>query len=395
MVQNNIDLILNVAAKVGWALFAIYAITFFLVAVRKSGWAPAVIRLFSFRVLLPLMLALGIQLLSMAIVFVLPQQVGVIVSVISPGGVRPQPVRAGLHWIIPFLEQDIMYPISWQTYTMSSTPGEGVRLADDSIRSRTSDGQEVSLDCSIIFRVDQDQAVTVHVDWQERYAEDFVRPVVRAIVRRQVSQFTAREVNSSARTDLEAALDRILAQEFNDKGLVLDQFLLRDIAFTPEYSDAVESKQVALEGQAQTEYEAQQMRNLATGRADAIEIEANAKAAALDVIGVALSENRDLITYEYVQKLSPNIKVMLVPSSSPLILSIPDMGDDGRINGHRDPQRNHADYDYRHNALVARRPRPDPHQISLDETSVWHSQRQSTTKMRNRKQTKEKQNGSN
>ncbi|MBP7961875.1 MAG: prohibitin family protein [Caldilineaceae bacterium] len=326
MVQNNIDLILNVAAKVGWALFAIYAITFFLVAVRKSGWAPAVIRLFSFRVLLPLMLALGIQLLSMAIVFVLPQQVGVIVSVISPGGVRPQPVRAGLHWIIPFLEQDIMYPISWQTYTMSSTPGEGVRLTDDSIRSRTSDGQEVSLDCSIIFRLDQDQAVTVHVDWQERYAEDFVRPVVRAIVRRQVSQFTAREVNSSARTDLEAALDRILAQEFNDKGLVLDQFLLRDIAFTPEYSDAVESKQVALEGQAQTEYEAQQMRNLATGRADAIEIEANAKAAALDVIGVALSENRDLITYEYVQKLSPNIKVMLVPSSSPLILSLPDMG---------------------------------------------------------------------
>lgn len=92
--------------------------------------------------------------------------------------------------------------------------------------------------------------------------------------------------------DLEAALDRILAQEFNDKGLVLDQFLLRDIAFTPEYSDAVESKQVALEGQAQTEYEAQQMRNLATGRADAIEIEANAKAAALHVIGVALSENR-------------------------------------------------------------------------------------------------------
>ena len=174
------------------------------------------------------------------------------------------------------------------------------------------------------------------MDWQERYAEDFVRPVVRAVVRRQVSQFTAREVNSSSRKDLEAALDQILAREFGDKGLVLDQFLLRDIAFTPEYSDAVESKQVALEGKVQTEYEAIQMQNLATGRAEAVKIEAKAraeaitieakaKAEALNMIGLALAENRDLLTYEYVQKLSPNIRVMLVPSTSPLILSIPDM----------------------------------------------------------------------
>jgi len=325
MVQNNIDLLLDVAARVGWVLFAIYALTVFLLAVRQAGWIPAVIRLFSFRVLLPLLLAIVIQLLALAIVFILPQQVGVIVSVVSPGGIRPQPVRSGLHWIIPFLEVDMKYPISWQTYTMSSTPGEGNRLTDDSIRSRTSDGQEVSLDCSVIFRVDENQAVTIHVDWQDRYAEDFVRPVVRAIVRRQVSQFTAREVNSSARKDLEAALGQILSQEFGDKGLVLDQFLLRDIAFTQEYADAVENKQVALEGQVQTEYEAQQLRNLAQGRADAVEIEAKAKANALNLIGLALSENRDLLTYEYVQKLSPNIRVMLVPSTSPLILSIPDM----------------------------------------------------------------------
>ena len=78
----------------------------------------------------------------------------------------------------------------------------------------------------MIYKVDEEQAVTIHVDWQERYAEEFVRPVVRAIVRRQVSQFTAREVNSFKRTDLEAALDRILAQEFGEKGLILDQFLL-------------------------------------------------------------------------------------------------------------------------------------------------------------------------
>lgn len=325
MVENNIDSLLAIAAKVAWILLAVYVVIYIFITLRNLGWRAALIRLFSFQVLLPFLLVLGIQLLSLAIVFVMPQQVAVVVSVVSPGGIRPQPLRSGLHWIIPFLEVDEMYPIYWQTYTMSGKPGEGNKLTGDSIRSRTSDGQEVSLDCSVIFRVDEEQAVTIHVDWQNRYAEEFVRPLVRAVVRRQVSQFTAREVNSSARKDLEAALDRILAQEFNDKGLILDQFLLRDIAFTPEYAEAVELKQVALEGQVQTEYQAQQMRNLAQGQADAIEIEAQAKARALNLIGAALNENRDLLTYEYVQKLSPNIRVMLVPSSSPLILTLPEL----------------------------------------------------------------------
>ena len=323
--QNNIDFLLEIVARVGWILFAVYTVIVIVITVRNHGWQMAAIRLFSARILLPLLLVIALQLLSLAIVFVLPQQVTVVVSVVSPGGIRPQPLRSGLHWIIPFLETDESYPIYWQTYTMSGTPGEGNKLTSDSIRSRTSDGQEVSLDCSVIFRVDEEQAVTIHVDWQNRYVEEFVRPVVRAVVRRQVSQFTAREVNSSARKDLEAALGRILNQEFGDKGLILDQFLLRDIAFTPEYSLAVELKQVALEGQEQTLYEAQQLRNLADGRADAVEIEAQAKARALDLIGTALRENRDLLTYEYVQKLSPNIRVMLVPSSSPLILTLPEM----------------------------------------------------------------------
>lgn len=331
MLEANIDNILTVAARIAWILFAIYTIVIFIVTLRRYGVVTALIRLFSFQVLGPLLLVLGIQLLALAIVFVQPQNVAVVVSVISPGGIRPQPLRAGLHWIVPLLENDVHYPVYWQTYTMSNQPGEGAKLGDDSIRARTSDGQEVRLDCSVIYRVDGEQAVTVHVDWQNRYANDLVRPLVRGIVRRQVSQFTVKEVNSSARRDLEAALDRILRDELNDKGFVLDQFLLRDITFTMEYASAVERKQVALEGQQQTEYEAQQMRNLADGRADSIEIEAQAQAKALRLIGEALSENRDLVTYEYVQKLSPNIRVMLVPSQSPLILPLPEMEAMGAI----------------------------------------------------------------
>ena len=193
--------------------------------------------------------------------------------------------------------------------------------------------------------------MTLHSDWQDRYIEDFVRPVIRGLVRTQVSQFKVREVNSSARKDLEATLERLLTAELGAKGLLVDQLLLRDITFTDEYAAAIEQKQVALEDEERAIHEAQQMRNLAEGQrdrlivvaageaealqvkikaqadaeAEAIRVKAKAQTEALQMIAVALTQNPNLITYEYVQKLSPNIQAMLVPNNAPLILPLPDL----------------------------------------------------------------------
>lgn len=325
MLEYDIDRLIDIVAWIAWLVFAIYTLDIFLRTVWREGFVAALIELFSFRVLVPLVVVTIVSLLSLSLVFIQPQEVGVVVSVTTPGGIRPQPLRPGLHWLIPFLERAVRYPTYWQTYTMSNSPDEGAVLGDDSIRARTSDGQEVRMDCSVIFRVDMEQAVLIHTDWQNRYIQDFIRPVIRGIVRTQVSQFKVNEVNSSARRDLEAALNNILRAEFADKGLILDQFLLRDITFSPEYAASVEQKQIALEGQQQSQYEAAQIRNLAEGRADAIEIEARSQARALTLIADALEKNPELITYHYVEKLAPNIKVMLVPNNSPLILPLPDL----------------------------------------------------------------------
>jgi regulator of protease activity HflC (stomatin/prohibitin superfamily) len=325
MLEYDIDRLIDIVAWIAWLVFTIYTLDIFVRTFWREGFVLALIQLFSFRVLVPLVFVMLVSLLSLSLVFIQPQEVGVVVSVTTPGGIRPQPMRPGLHWIIPFLERTVRYPTYWQTYTMSNSPDEGTILGDDSIRARTSDGQEVRMDCSVIFRIDTEQAVLIHTDWQNRYIEDFVRPVIRGVVRTQVSQFKVNEVNSSARRDLEAALNNFLRAEFADKGLLLDQFLLRDITFTPEYAASVEQKQIALEGEQQSTYQAAQIRNLAEGRADAIEIEARSQARALTLIADALEQNPDLLTYHYVEKLAPNIRVMLVPNNAPLILPLPDL----------------------------------------------------------------------
>src|SRR5439155_15002459 len=69
----------------------------------------------------------------------------------------------------------------------------------------------------------------------------------------------------------------------------------------------------------------QQWQVEAEGKAKATLIEADAQAKALKLIGAALVQNPNLLTYEYIDKLSPNIRAMLVPNNAPYILPLPDL----------------------------------------------------------------------
>ncbi len=309
-----IDNFLEIITQIAWFLFAGYTLISFYRTAAEIGALNAFFLLFGWQIIGPLFLVMGLNLLSLALVFIEPPEVGVVVSLLSPQGVRERPVSSGLHFIVPLAERVEEYPIYWQTYTMSSNPAEGEEIGDDSIRARTSDGQEVLLDSSLIFRIDTDQVVQLHIDWQRRYIEDLIRPVIRGFVRTQVSQFRVDEVNSSARKDLEATLDRLLTEELEDKGLILDQFLLRDITFSEEYAKAIEHKQVALEGVEQSRHQA-----------ESILIEAEAQTKAYELVARALKNNPEVLTNEYIQKLAPNIKIMLLPNNAPFILPLPSL----------------------------------------------------------------------
>lgn len=332
----NLDQLLTFLTILAWVLFAIYVVAVFLRGLFREGFRRAVRRVTSAQVIIPLIVTVNISLLSAAVVFVSPMSVGVVTSLISPGGIRPDPLRSGIHLIVPILETETEYPIYWQTYTMSAKPDDGPVSGNDSIRARTDDGQEVLLDTSIIFRINPDQVVTLHIEWQDRYTNDFVRPLIRGLVRTQVAQFSAREVNSSARRDLELALERLLRESMDSKGMVVDRFILRDVTFTDDYAKAVEAKQIAFEGETRTIYEANQVRNLAEaerdritfeaeGRANAILLEAEAQAQALQLIANALQQNPNLLTYEYITRLSPSIRTMLVPNDAPFLLPLDEL----------------------------------------------------------------------
>jgi len=323
-----LDQTLEVVTIAAWLILAVSVIVFLVRTTLREGFGVAVRRLFSRTFIsVVVFVVIPITLLSESLVFIEPQEVGVVVSLATSEGYRDRPFRSGLHWVIPLAEQVFRYPIYWQTYTMSSKPLEGAKLSDDAIVARTRDGQEVSIDCSIIFQIDSEQAIRVHIEWQKRYIDDFVRPLLRGLVRTKVSQYTVSEVNSDKRGDLEQDLSKEIQLDLEDKGFIMDRFLLRNITFSPQYASAVEAKQVAEQNITEKKYQAAQMITIAEAEARASLIKAQAEADALKLIAEALERNPNLVTYRYVEKLSPGVKVMLVPNNAPYFLPTPSLED--------------------------------------------------------------------
>lgn len=276
--------------------------------------------------------------LGSGLVYVESNERGV-VKTVRAGGVRPEALASGLHWIVPVVEQVVTYDISNQTYTMSFIPQEGQQQGDDSIRARTKDGQEVIIDASVIYRIDPEKVVELHRVWQNNYESGVVRPEVRGVIRDAVSQYGVEEVVSTKRAEMVEIISEQLVESFGENNLELLDFILRDIHFSEEYAAAVEQKQIA-EQQAQQAFfvveqrkqEAEQARQVAQGQADAaviaargaaearlIQAEAEAKANAL----LAASLTPELVQYQYILRLAPGVQTIFVPSGNQFILPLP------------------------------------------------------------------------
>jgi regulator of protease activity HflC (stomatin/prohibitin superfamily) len=333
----NIATLLAGVASFAW-IIAIGVVVFIVVQASRGRSIKSAAMIIAIAVVLAILLSV----VSSGLVFIDPQERGVVISAFAEKGYREQVQQPGLRWILPFAESVITYPISRQTYTMSIAPSEGANLGDDSIEARTSDGQKVLIDASIIFAIDPAQVIDVHINWQERYTTDLIRALARGVIRDAVSQYGIEEVYSTQRQELTAEITAQLEVDLSRNGLILEDFVLRNIAFSDEYAASVEQKQIAEQQAQQAQFvveqrrqEAEQARQVAEGQADAavIEaqgradariIEAQAEAEALQLVSAAIRNNPDLLTYQYITKLAPNIQTMLLPSDSPFLFPLPE-----------------------------------------------------------------------
>ncbi|MBI5568137.1 MAG: hypothetical protein HY870_24795, partial [Chloroflexi bacterium] len=178
----------------GWALIIGLGLYVFYVATLRSQRRDAKVNIII--VLVLLIGGLGLNTLGSGLVFVDQFESGVVVSPLSPGGVRPDPLTAGIHWILPFIESVDRFSIAKQEYTMSGSIGEGAVQGNDAVEARTSDAQQVYVDATVRFYVDPLQVVQLRRTWQsqDRYISGFVRPTTRNVIYNTTSRYRVEDV---------------------------------------------------------------------------------------------------------------------------------------------------------------------------------------------------------
>jgi regulator of protease activity HflC (stomatin/prohibitin superfamily) len=279
--------------------------------------------------------------ISSGILIVPPSRSAVIVNVVS--GELEDPARApGTSIIIPGLQEFIIYPTDQQEYTMSGISNEGRVAGNDAVAARSIDGQEIRLDITVLYRINREDVNQIHLSWQNRYEDDFIRPTVRAITRDVVSQFEAEAIYGLDRETLTTRIEDKVGESMQVEGLTLTSLLVRSIDFSEDFAASIEQKQIEEQTLQRARTKAERDRTEAGGQADAAEeaargranarlIEAAAEAEALRLISDQIAANPNLIQYLYVANLSDNVTFALLPSDSPFIFNVDDfttLGDD-------------------------------------------------------------------
>ena len=216
--------------------------------------------------------------------------------------------RQGITFITPFVSATQTYDLRRLEYTMSGVAGEGRRAAvDDSLWSPTKEGLQVGIDLTVWHHLDPERVTQIHQKIGPDYEEKIIRPAVRSVIRLVISEYPVMDVYSSQRARIQDEINEKIKRLVEKDGFIIDEVVLRDVRFTPEFGKAIEAKQIAQQSAEQMKYVLEKEQKEAERKV----IEATGRASAIERINEALRQNPNYIRYLYVDKLSDKISVIV------------------------------------------------------------------------------------
>lgn len=157
------------------------------------------------------------------------------------GNVQEGTLTSGLNFINPLVEV-AEFDTRTQNYTMSGVNNEGKQSGDDAIRVLSSDGLEVVIDLTVLYRVQPDQAPNILKKIGTSYEDVIVRPVTRTRIRDISAYYEAVALYSTKRDEFQGRIFKAIDADFKARGLVLEQLLVRNINLPESVKKTIESK---------------------------------------------------------------------------------------------------------------------------------------------------------
>jgi regulator of protease activity HflC (stomatin/prohibitin superfamily) len=235
------------------------------------------------------------------------------------GRVQNDVLSSGLHFINPLMDVQKM-DIKTQNYTMSSVRDEGAKEGDDAIRVLTSDGLEVVIDLTVLYKVLPSAAPQILRETGLDYTDKIVRPLSRTRIRDNAVYYDAVSLYSSKRDEFQNRIFLSITGEFQKRGLLLEQLLVRNITLPQAVKTSIEQKMTAEQDAQKMEYVLQKEQQEAQRK----RVEAQGISDYQRIISESLTDRQ--LQYESIKAQleiakSPNAKVIIMgKGSTPLIV---------------------------------------------------------------------------
>ncbi|HEY4694850.1 MAG TPA: SPFH domain-containing protein [Candidatus Nanoarchaeia archaeon] len=141
----------------------------------------------------------------------------------------------GLHFKLPFLQKAKLFNAQTLEYgirTGFNAEENREILGDDPITATTTDNINITVQGTLLIRINRDQVVSLWENIGEGFVSKIIRPVARSRIRTAISAFTFQQLNSAARHEAEKRIKEQIETELGPKGLVVEGVLLSDVTIT-------------------------------------------------------------------------------------------------------------------------------------------------------------------
>ena len=157
------------------------------------------------------------------------------------GSIQNDIMGSGLHFINPLLDVKKL-DVKTQNYTMSGVNDEGQKSGDDAIKVLTSDGLEVTIDLTVLYRIVGADAPRLLRETGDDYRDKIVRPITRTKIRDNAVYYQAVDLFGNKRDEFQQRIYKSIEEDFKKRGLMLEQLLVRNITLPNSVKASIESK---------------------------------------------------------------------------------------------------------------------------------------------------------
>jgi len=229
------------------------------------------------------------------------------------GKVNNNILESGLNIINP-LVQVVMFDIRTENYTMSGVQDEGAKQGDDAIRVLSADGLEVIVDLTVLYKVIPSQAPRILGEVGTDYRNVLVRPICRTKIRDNAVYYDAVALYSTKRDEFQARIFSSIEANFKERGLLLEQLLVRNLTLPASVKASIESKINAEQDAQKMTFVLQKERQ----EAERKRVEAQGIADYQKILSTGLSDR--LLQYEMIKAISasPNSKLIFMTNGKNL-----------------------------------------------------------------------------